>query len=56
LSCGDLVLAREAAEDLFSEDPVLAEVDLWWAGVSLSVCVPRTPSVAVSSRVAVLAA
>jgi hypothetical protein len=36
LSSGDLVLVREAAEDLLSADPVLGEVDLRWPGVSLS--------------------
>ena len=36
LSSGDLVLVREAAEDLFSAEPVLGEVDLRWPGVSLS--------------------
>ena len=29
---------REPAEDLFSADPVLGEVDLRWPGVSLSWC------------------
>jgi hypothetical protein len=37
-SGGDLVLVRESAEDLFSADPVLSEVDLRWPGVSLSGC------------------
>ena len=36
LSAGDLVLTREPAEDLFSADPVLGEVNLSWPGVSLS--------------------
>jgi len=36
VSGGDLVLVRESAEDLFSADPVLGEVDLRWPGVSLS--------------------
>jgi hypothetical protein len=36
LSCGDLVLARESAEDLFSVDPVLGEVDWWWLGTGVS--------------------
>jgi hypothetical protein len=35
MSGGDLVLVRESAEDLFSADPVLGEVDLRWPGVSL---------------------
>jgi hypothetical protein len=35
-SGGDLVLIRKSAEDLFSADPVLAEVDLRWPGVRLS--------------------
>jgi len=34
----DLVIVRESAEDLFSADPVLSEVDLGWPGVSLSGC------------------
>ena len=38
LSGGDLVLARESAEDLFSSDPVLGEVDLRWAHVGLVWC------------------
>ena len=38
LSCGRLVLAGEAAEDSFSADPVLGEVDLGWRGVGLSGC------------------
>ena len=38
LSGGDLVLVRESAEDLFSADPVLGEVDLLWPRVSLSGC------------------
>jgi hypothetical protein len=38
LSCGDLVLARESAEDLFSVDPVLGEVDLPRAAMCLSRC------------------
>ena len=38
LSSGDLVLARESAEDLFSPDPVLGEVELRWPGVSLVRC------------------
>jgi len=29
---------RESAEDLFSADPVLGEVDLRWPGVGLSRC------------------
>lgn len=36
LSSGDLILVREAAEDLLSADPVLGEVDLRWPGMSLS--------------------
>jgi len=36
LSGGDLVLGREAAEDLFSADLVLGEVDLRWSAVSVS--------------------
>jgi hypothetical protein len=36
LSGGDLVLVDEPAEDLFSADPVLGEVDLRWPGGSLS--------------------
>ena len=36
LSCGGLVLVRKSAEDLFSADPVLGEVDrLWWLSVGL---------------------
>src|ERR1039457_1150438 len=35
-SGGDLVLVDEPAEDLFSADPALREVDLQWPGVSLS--------------------
>ena len=39
LSCGDLVLVDESAEDLFPADLVLGEVDrLWWPGLSLSGC------------------
>src|SRR5258706_12073311 len=38
LSCGDLVFAGESAEDLFSSDAVLGEVDLRWPGVSLVRC------------------
>jgi hypothetical protein len=39
LSCGDLVLVYESAEDWFSADPVLGEVDrLRWPGVSLGRC------------------
>ena len=38
LSAGDVVLAREPAEDLFSADLVLAGVDLSWPGVSLCRC------------------
>jgi hypothetical protein len=38
LSCGDLVFARESAEDLFSSDPVLGQVDRRWPGVSLTRC------------------
>jgi hypothetical protein len=33
-SGGDLVLVRESAENLFSADPVLGEVDLRWPAVS----------------------
>jgi hypothetical protein len=33
-----LVLVCESAEDLFSADPVLGEIDLRWPGVSLSRC------------------
>ena len=33
-----LVLVCESAEDLFSADPVLGEVDLRWPGVGLSGC------------------
>ena len=36
LSCSDLVLVGESAEDLFPADPVLGEVDLRWPGGSLS--------------------
>jgi hypothetical protein len=36
VSCGGLVLVGEAAEDLFSPDLVLGEVDLRWPGASLS--------------------
>jgi hypothetical protein len=36
LSGGDVVLVDEAAEDLFSADPVLGEVDLLWPDVRLS--------------------
>ena len=32
----DVVLVRESAEDLFSADPVLGEVDLRWPGAGLS--------------------
>lgn len=35
LSCSDHVFAGESAEDLFSSDAVLGEVDLRWLGVSL---------------------
>jgi hypothetical protein len=35
VSSGDLVLVREAAEDLLSTYPVLGEVDLRWPAVSL---------------------
>ena len=38
MSGGDLVLVCESAEDLFSADPVLSQVDLRWPGVSLSRC------------------
>src|ERR1017187_37434 len=39
LSCGDLVRVRESAEDLFSADLVLGQVDrLWWLSVGLSRC------------------
>jgi hypothetical protein len=38
LSCGDLVLAREPAEDKFPTDPVLAKIDLRWPGSGLSRC------------------
>jgi hypothetical protein len=37
-SCGGLVFAGEAAEDLFSADPVLGHVDLWWLVARLSGC------------------
>jgi hypothetical protein len=37
-SGGDPVLVRESAEDLFSADRVLGEVDLQRPGVSLSGC------------------
>ena len=36
LSGGDLVLANESVEHLFSADLVLGEVDLRWRGVGLS--------------------
>ena len=37
--CGDLVLVRESAEDLFSVDLVLGEIDrLWWLSVGMSRC------------------
>jgi hypothetical protein len=36
MSSGDLILVREAAEDLLSADPVLCEVDLRGPGVGLS--------------------
>jgi hypothetical protein len=36
LSGGDLVLGREAAEDLSSADPVLGEVDLRRSAMSVS--------------------
>jgi hypothetical protein len=36
LSGGDLVLGREAAEDLSSADLVLGEVDLRWSAMSVS--------------------
>jgi len=35
-SGSDLILMREAAEDLLSADRVLSEVDLRWPGVRLS--------------------
>jgi hypothetical protein len=38
LSCSNLVLVRQAAEDLFSADLVLGEVDLRWAAACLSRC------------------
>src|ERR1022692_4279380 len=38
MSGGDLVFVYESAEDLFSADPVLGEVDLRWPGVGLSRC------------------
>jgi hypothetical protein len=39
LSCGGLVLVRESAEDWFSADLVVGEVDrLGWPGVSLGRC------------------
>jgi hypothetical protein len=38
LSCSDLVFAGESAEDLFSSDAVLGEVDLRWLSVSLVRC------------------
>jgi hypothetical protein len=38
LSGGDLVLAREPADDLLPANPVLGEVDLRWPGVSLNRC------------------
>jgi hypothetical protein len=61
LSCGDLVLAREPAEDLLSADPMPGEVDLGWPGVSVSGCelaggavrpgcVPRSPSARYRAR------
>ena len=36
MSGGDLVLVRESAENLFSADPVLSQVDLRWPGAGLS--------------------
>jgi hypothetical protein len=36
VSDGDLVLVGEAAEGLFSADPVIFEVDLRWLGAGLS--------------------
>jgi len=36
VSGGDLVLVGESAEDLFSADPVIFEVDLRWLGTGLS--------------------
>jgi hypothetical protein len=38
LSCCDLVLVCESAEDLSPADPVLGEVDLRWPGAGLSGC------------------
>ena len=38
LSCGDLVLAGEATEDLSSADPALGQVDLRRLGTRLSGC------------------
>jgi len=38
MSCGDLVLACESAEDLSSADLMLGEVDLRWPGASLCGC------------------
>ena len=38
MSGGDLVFVYESAEDLFSADPVLGEVDVRWPGVGLSRC------------------
>src|SRR5216683_8230730 len=38
MSGGDLVLVRESAEDLFSADPVVGEVDFRWPGAGLSGC------------------
>jgi len=38
MSGGDQVLVREPAENLFSADRILSEIDLRWPGVSLSRC------------------
>src|SRR6266705_405486 len=38
MSGGDLVLVRESAEDLFSADRVVGEIDFRWPRVSSSRC------------------
>jgi hypothetical protein len=45
MSCSDLVLTRESAEDLFPADLVLGEVDLRGPAVSLSRCEPAQGAV-----------
>ena len=38
MSGGDLVLVCKSAEDLFSADPVVGEIDLRWSAAGLSRC------------------